>query len=160
MTDELRPEEAARALNEIGQRQAQVIQQAIIPTWYWWAVAALMVAFAAAVDTRQGLVIGIGVAVFVVGVLTTTGWMVFRAIRCAQPRNELLGPRGVVAILGFVAVTVGVSLAVGFMLKASGVAYAATISVAVTAVILVVGGPILMRYLQGLMLASRIGSRR
>ena len=160
MTDQVQPEEAARALNEIGQRQAQVIQQAIIPTWYWWAVAALMVAFAAAVDTRQGLVIGIGVAVFVVGVLTTTGWMVFRAIRCAQPRNELLGPRGVVAILGFVAVTVGVSLAVGFMLKASGVAYAATISVAVTAVILVVGGPILMRYLQGLMLASRIGSRR
>src|SRR5215471_695673 len=115
MTDELRPEEAARALNEIGQRQAQVIQQAIIPTWYWWAIAALMVAFAAAVDTRQGLVIGIGVAVFVVGVLTTTGWMVFRAIRCAQPRNELLGPRGVVAILGFVAVTVGVSLALGLI---------------------------------------------
>ena len=74
--------------------------------------------------------------------------------------NDLLGPSGVVAILGFAAVTVGVSLAVGFILKASGGSYAATISVSVTAVILVVGGPMLMRYLQGLMLANRTGSRR
>ena len=163
MTDQIRPEEAALALNEIGQRQEQVIRLVIIPTWYWWAIAVLMVAFAAAVDTRQGLVIGIGAAVFVADVLTTTGWVVFRAVRAvrsAQPRNDLLGPGGVVAILAFVAVTVGVSLAVGFILKASGVSYAATISVAVTAVMLVVGGPLLMRYLQGLMLANRIGSRR
>jgi hypothetical protein len=160
MTDQVRPEEAARALNEIGQRQAQVIRLAVIPTWYWWAIAVLMVAFAAAVDTRQSLVVGIGAAVFVAGVLTTTGRVVFRAVHNAQPRNDLLGPGGVVAILAFVAVTVGVSLAVGFILKASGVSYAATISVAVTAVMLVVGGPLLMRYLQGLMLANRIGSRR
>ena len=158
MTDQIRPEEAARALDEIGQRQ--VIRQAIIPTWYWCAIAALMVAFAAAVDIRQGLVVGIGVAVFVASVLTTIGWVVFRAVRCAQPRNDLLGPSGVVAIPGFVAVTVGVSLAVGFILKASGVSYAATISVAVTTVMLVVGGPLLMRYLQDLMIANRIGSRR
>ena len=65
-----------------------------------------------------------------------------------------------VAILGFVAVTVGVSLAVAFILKASGVSYAATIGVSVTAVMLVVGGPMLMRHLQGRMLANRSGSRR
>jgi hypothetical protein len=119
-----------------------------------------MVAFAAAVDTRQGLVVGIGTAVFVAGVLTTTGRVVFRAVGRAQPRNDLLGPGGVVAILGFVAVTVGVSLAVAFTLKASGVSYAATIGVSVAAVMLVVGGPMLMRHLQGLMLANRSGSRR
>src|SRR4029453_9909804 len=106
-----------------------------------------MVAFAAAVDTRQGLVVGIGAAVFVAGVLTTTGRVVFRAVYSAQPRNDLLGPRGVIASLGFVAVTIGVSLAVGFILKASGVSYAATISVSITAALLVVGGPLLMRYL-------------
>ena len=106
MADQVRPEEAARALTEIGQRQEQVIRLAVIPNWYWWAIAVLMVAFAAAVDTRQGLVVGIGTAVFVAGVLTTTGWVVFRAVRSAQPRNDLLGPGGVVAILGFVAVTI------------------------------------------------------
>lgn len=80
MADQVRPEEAARALTEIGQRQEQVIRLAVIPDWYWWAIAVLMVAFAAAVDTRQGLVVGIGTAVFVAGVLTTTGWVVFRAV--------------------------------------------------------------------------------
>jgi hypothetical protein len=160
VTDQVRPEEAARALTEIGQRQEQVIRLAVIPNWYWWAIAVLMVVFAAAVDTRRGLVVGIGTAVFVAGVLTTTGRVVFRAVSSAQPRNDLLGPGGVVAILGFVAVTVGVSLAVAFILKASGVSYAATIAVLVPAVVLVVGGPMLMRYLQGLMLANRSGSRR
>jgi hypothetical protein len=160
VADQVRPEEAARALTEIGQRQEQVIRLAVIPTWYWWAIAVLMVAFAAAVDTRQGLVVGIGTAVFVAGVLTTTGWVVFRTVGRAQPRNDLLGPGGVVAILGFVAVTVGVSLAVAFILKASGVSYAATIGVSVVSVMLVVGGPMLMRHLQGRMLANRSGSRR
>ena len=130
------------------------------PMTDWWAIAVLMVTFAAAVDTRQGLVVGIGTAVFVAGVLTTTGWVVVRAVGSAQPRNDLLGPAGVVAILGFVAVTVGVSLAVAFILKASGVAYAATIGVSVAAVLLVVGGPMLMRHLQRRMLANRSGSRR
>ena len=160
MADQVRPEEAARALTEIGQRQEQVIRLAVIPTWYWWAIAILMVTFAAAVDTRQGLVVGIGTAVFVAGVVTTTGWVVLRAVGSAQPRNDLLGPGGVVAILGFVAVTVGVSLAAGLSLKASGVAHAATIAVSVAAVLLVVGGPMLMRHLQGRMLANRSGSRR
>jgi hypothetical protein len=160
MTDQVRPEEAARALTEIGQRQEQVIRLAVIPNWYWWAIAVLMVELAAAVDTRQGLVVGIGVAVFVAGVLTATGRVVFRAVGSAQPRNDLLGPGGVVAILGFVAVIVGVSLAVGFILKASGVAYPATIAVSITAVMLVFGGRMLMRYLQDLMLANRSASRR
>lgn len=160
MTDQVRPEEAARALTEIGHRQEQVIRLAIIPNWYWWAIAVLMVTFAAAVDTGQGLVVGIGTAVFVAGVLTTTGWVVFRAVGSAQPRNDLLGVGGVVTILGFVAVTVGTSLAVAFTLKASGVSYAATIGVSVAAVLLVVGGPMLMRHLQGRMLANRSGSRR
>ena len=48
MTDQVRPEEAARALTEIDQRQEQVIRLAVIPTWYWWAIAVLMVTFAAA----------------------------------------------------------------------------------------------------------------
>lgn len=160
VTDQVRPEEAARALTEIDQRQEQVIRLAVIPNWYWWAIAVLMVAFTAAVDTRQSLIVGIGTTVFVAGVLAATGWAVFRAVGSAQPRNELLGFGGVVAILGFVAVTIGVSLAITLILNASGVSYAATIGVSVAAVLLVVGGPMLMRYLQGLMLANRSGSRR
>jgi hypothetical protein len=160
MPDQIGPQEAARALTEIGQRQEHVIRLAVVPNWYWWAIAVLMVAFATAVDTGQGLFVGIGTAVFVAGVLITTGAMVFRAVRSAQPRNDLLGPGGVVAILGFVAVTISVSLAIAFTLTASGVSYAVTIGVSVTAMMLVVGGPMLMGYLQGRMLANRSGSRQ
>lgn len=160
MTDQVQPEEAARALTEIGQRQEQVIRLAVIPNWYWWAIGVLMVAFAAAVDTRQRLVLGIGVTLFVVGVLATTARVVYRGVRSAQLRNDLLGERGVLAILSFVAVIVGVSLAVAFTLQAFRVSHPATIGVSVTAVMLVVGGPMLMRYLKGLMLANRTGSGR
>ena len=92
MADQVRPEEAARALTEIGQRQDQVIRLVVIPNWYWLAIAVLMVAFAAAVDTRQSLVVGIGTAVFVAGVLTTTGLVVFRAVRSARPRTTCSAP--------------------------------------------------------------------
>jgi hypothetical protein len=53
-----------------------------------------------------------------------------------------------------------VSLVAAFILEASGVSYAATLGVSVTAVLLVVGGPMLMRHLRGRMLANRSGSRR
>lgn len=160
MTDQPGPEEAARALSEIGQRQEQVIRLAIIPNWYWWAIGVLMVVLAAAVDSRQAIVLGIGTAVFVGGVLASTGRVVYHGVRSAQLRNDLLGARGVLAILGFVAIIVCVSLAVAFILKALKVSYPATIGVTVSALMLVVGGPLLMRYLKGLMLANRAGSRR
>ena len=40
MTEHPRPEEAAQALTEIRQRQQQVIDLAVLPTWYWWAPSA------------------------------------------------------------------------------------------------------------------------
>ncbi|MGW0760929.1 hypothetical protein ACWD1Y_31385 [Streptomyces sp. NPDC002814] len=161
MTDQVRPEEAARALTEIDQRQEQIIRTASLPRWFWGAIAFLMVAFAAVVDTTQGgLIQGMATALFVAGVLTTVGLVAFRSVRSAQPHNSLFGPRIMAADLAFAAVIVGVSLAATLILKASGVSYAATIGASVTAVILVVGGPMYTRYRQGLMLANRSGSRR
>jgi hypothetical protein len=159
MNDQVRPDEAARALSEIGRRQEQVIELTIIPTWYWWAIAVLMIGFSAAVETREPLPVGIGTALFVTGVLAATGGLVFGAVRRAQPRNDLLGPAGVLAILGFVALTLAVSLPIAFALDANGVRHAALIGVSAAAVTLVVGGPVLMRYLRRLMLANRAGSR-
>src|SRR5262245_2812723 len=120
MTEQVRPDEAARALAQIRDRQEQVINVAVVPTWYWWVIGGLMVGFAAAVDTRRPAVVGLGVSVFVLAVLASTGWVVRRALQ-VQVRGELLGARGVLLILGFVAVVVGGSLAVAFSLQAAGV---------------------------------------
>jgi hypothetical protein len=160
MNEELRPDEAARALTEIRQRQEQVIKLAIIPAWYWWAIAGLMVGFSAAIDSHRRLAIGIATSVFVIGVLAATGRIVVGGLRRAQLRNDLLGPIGVFAILGFVATILAVSLPTAFALQAAGVRYAATLSVLIGAVLMVVGGPFLMRLLQRIMLAKRTGGHR
>jgi hypothetical protein len=159
MTERVPPDEAARALDEIRRRQAQVIDVATIPTWYWWAIGALMVGFAVAVDTRRPAAIGVGVSVFVVAVLALTLRVVTSALR-TQLRNDLIGARGVLAILGFVGLVVGVTLAVAFSLRAAGLPYPATVADAVGGVLLGLGGPRLMRALRRIMLANRAGSTR
>jgi hypothetical protein len=155
----LRPDEAANALNEIGHRQEQVIKNVLIPKWFWWSTAALMVGFTAAVDSRIPLAIGIGTAVFVVGIIATVARVVLVAARRAQVRNDLVSPAGVFVILGFVAAVLAVSLPTAFALEASGVRYAATIGVMVGALCMVAGEPLLTRTLQRIMLANRVGAR-
>lgn len=147
-------DEAAAALSTVEQRQRQIVDQAQLPTLFWWATSLLMVVFAVAVDTYRNhpVAIGVSVVVFVAAVLTVTGWAVRRAAR-AQVSNRLLGPRGVLAILVFVGVDVGISLAVAFAMQARGLTHPATIGVAIGAVLLALGGPRLMAYLRGQMLA-------
>jgi hypothetical protein len=85
---------------------------------------------------------------------------VIGGMRRTQPRNELLGPIGVLAILGFVATVLAVSLPTAFALQAAGVRYPGTLGVLVGAILMVLGGPWLMRLLQRIMLAKRAGSQR
>ena len=160
MHKDVQPDEAARALTEIGRRQEQVINLAIIPTWFWWAIAVLMVGLAAAVDSHRPVAIGVGTSLFVIGVLAVTGWVVINSARQAQLRNELLGPGGVLAILGFVAIVIGVSLPTAFALQAAGVRYPATVGMLVAAALMVIGGPLLTRHLRRIMLSHRTGSQR
>jgi hypothetical protein len=160
MADVLRPDEAAQALAEIEQRREQVIELVIIPSWYWWAIAVSMVALAVGIDSREPLAIGLGTGVFVLGVGVGTTWVVARALRRAQPRNDLPGPAGVLAILGFVAAVNAVAIPTALALKAAGVGYPATWGVIAGAVVMVAGGPLLMRFLRRMMLANRLGGDR
>ena len=157
MSERMLPEDAARALAEVDRRQRQVIALAAIPDWYWWAVGALMVVLAVGVDVRTSASIAIVVPVFVVGMLATTGTVVLGAFRRALPRNDLLVPQGIFAILGFVGLTVGVTLAIAFSLRAVGVSYPATSGCVVGALIMGIGGRRLSRYLTRVMLRNRNG---
>jgi hypothetical protein len=153
MTEQVRPDEAARALDEINRRKAQVVDVATIPNWFWWATGALMVVLAIGVDSRRPLVLGLCVTVFVVGLLGTVGAVVVAAVR-TRPRNELLGARGILTILGFDALVIGISLGASFWLRGAGVSHAATYGVLVGAVVLGIGGPMLMRRVRRIMLAG------
>jgi hypothetical protein len=160
MTEQLRPEEAAQALSEIRHRQQQVIDLAALPTWYWWAMGALTVVLAAGVDTHTPTAVGTTIAVFVLGVLTATGWALAGTLRHAPLRNGLLDRRGVAAILGFVALTVGITLGIALTLRATGSSHPATLAAVIGGLGMGTGGPILGRRLRRIMLANRAGSPR
>jgi hypothetical protein len=159
MNEQLRPEEAASALAEVGRRQEQVIDAATLPNWYWWTIGGLMVVLAAGVDAHRPWTIAVAVPVFVLGVLAATGYVTAGAVTRAQLRNGLLDGRGAVSIVVFVAVIVGVTLGIAFALRAAGVPYPATQACLVGALGMGAGGPMLMRYLRNVMLGNRIGSR-
>lgn len=146
-------DEAAAALSAVQERQRQIVDQAQLPTWYWSAIGALMVAFAATVDSYRNhpVVIGVSVAIFVAAVLSLTGWAIRRVAR-AQVSGHILGARGVLAILAFIGAVIGISLAAAFAFQARGLTHPATAGVTVGAVLLALGGPRLMSYLRRQML--------
>jgi FtsH-binding integral membrane protein len=161
MTGNLQPEEATTALAEIRQRQETVIDAVLVPAWYWWVVAAGMVAIGAATDSRSATVLAVVIPVAVVVIAALTAVMIFGAWRRAQVRSsDLLGDRGALAIVGFVWLVVGLTLGIGFGLRAAGAHLPATIATAVGGAALVVGGPLLMRWLRRIMLGNRTGGSR
>ena len=157
MNSELHPGEAADALAEIRKRQQQVIDRAIVPTWYWWVVGALMVVLAVGVDTRTHLALGITIPVFVVGMLAATGVAVRSQVLDARVHGGLLDGTAVIAILVFVALIVGCTLGIAFGLRAAGVSYPATIACAAGGVAMGLGGRVLNRQLRRIMLDNRAG---
>ena len=157
MANEVRPDEAVGALTEIARRRAQVVTLTIIPTWFWWATAVLMVGFTLAVETGRPQVIGIATAAFVFGIFIVVGRIVLGVVGRAQPRNNLLGRTGALAIVGFDLGILAVSFPTAFALEAAGVRFPATAGVLVAGVCMVVGGPLLMRYLRRLMIENRAG---
>ena len=158
--NDLHADEAAQALADIQRRQQQVIDQATLPGWYWWSVGALMVVLAGGVDTRTPAALGGVVAVFVVGLLSVTGVVVRGQFLRARLRDGLLDGRGVMEILGFVALIVGCTLGLAFGLRAAGVPYPATLACLAGGIALGLGGPVLMRILRQIMLGNRAGSTR
>lgn len=152
MPEQPPPSEAAEALAEIRQRHEQVLDQSLTPNWFWWAIGLLIVVFSIAVDTDNGLVIGIGTTVFVLGICAAVGVVVVRSLRHAQARSSLLGNAGALAIAGFVLGVLAVTLPVTFVLARLDTPYAATWGSLVCAILMGVGGPILMRRLRATML--------
>ncbi len=161
MSGLLQPEEATSALAQIRRQQGKVIDAVLVPAWYWWAVAAGMVAIGAAVDTGDAVVLAVAIPIAAVVIAALTVAMIFGAYQHAQVRSsELLGSRGAVAIVGFVWLVVALALGIGFALRAGGAHLPATIATTIGGVALVTGGPFLMRKLREIMLGNRAGRAR
>jgi hypothetical protein len=149
MSDPIEPADAARALDEIDRRRAQVIRRKIFPRWYWWAHGALLLAFMVVLQSGNAAVTwsGIGLYAVVAGAIDLP---VSRAARAAAPRRGLGGPgearRTLIAIACFMACLLGVMMTTTFSLRAAGVHYAVIIAGTITAVLFAVGGQLLVRW--------------
>jgi hypothetical protein len=151
----IHPDEAARSLSEVRERQRRALAAGLIPTWFWWAIAALVTVFCAGIESKRPAYIAVAATVFGVGIAVTVVTVVTRGR--AQVRNDLLGPTVGLAISGFVIGVVGVTLGVAFALQAAGVAYPATWASLVNAVGMIVGGPILMRKIHAMATTRTLG---
>jgi hypothetical protein len=152
------PDEASDALGRIRSSQERVIRAALIPAWYWWAVAVGMVVIGGAVDTRKPVVLGIAIPVAALCIAAVTLAMIFGLGRGARIKSdELLGGRGALLIVGFVWLIVGLTLGVGFGLRAAGTPAPATIATTAGALLLGLAGPAVNRRLNKIMLSNRAG---
>ncbi|MEP6753482.1 MAG: hypothetical protein ABI959_12110 [Candidatus Dormiibacterota bacterium] len=151
--------DAALELAEIERRQTGVIDAVLIPRWYWWAVGLLVVPIGVTVDSHQRIATAVVAVLMALVIAGLSVWMVSGSYPGARIQPATLGSAGALYIVGFVWLVVGVSLVVAFGLQAAGVAYPATIGTVLAAVMLIVGGPMLMTRLRRTMVARSVGAR-
>jgi hypothetical protein len=163
MSDEQQPQpagtgataaEAAAELAEIQRRQEQVIRAVLVPTWYWWVIAAAIVTIGAARDSGDLVVQAtvIPLAVLVMAVLT--GVMIPEVRRRVQVHTPQTDSRTAAAIFVMIVLVDGVIISLAISLAAAHVPHPVTIGCAAGAAVLVITGPLVNRYLRGLMLSQ------
>ncbi|MEV6632307.1 hypothetical protein AB0M54_16315 [Actinoplanes sp. NPDC051470] len=150
MNEHIHPDDAARSLAEVRRRKEQIVALSRIPGWFRWTVALLAVVLAAGLDSRRPLLIGVGTTVFVLGLLIALGVIFGRGWSRATPRHDLLGPRAGLVIVAFVGLVLLVNLPTTFLLQAAGSPLPATVGAVAGGVVMIVGGPIVARYLRRL----------
>jgi hypothetical protein len=146
--------EAAAELAEIQRRQQQVIKTVLVPVWYWWVMAAAIVAIGAARDSHVTVVLAITIPLAVLVMVVLTGAMIPEVRRRVQVHSATQpGARGAAAIFGLIVLVNAVIIAAAASLDASHVPHPMTIGYAAGAAVLVTAGPLVMGYCRRLMLS-------
>ena len=147
--------EPAAELAEIQRRQGHVIKAVLVPVWYWWAMAAGIVAIGAARDSGDLVVQAITIPLAVLVMAVLTGAMIPAVRRRVQVYSATQpGARGAAAIFGLIVLVDGVIVGTAISLAAARARYPATIGTAAGAAVLVIGGPLVNKYLRRLMLSQ------
>ena len=147
--------EAAAELAEIQRRQEQVINAVLVPVWFWWVIAAAIVAIGAARDSGDLVVQAITIPLAVLVMAVLTGAMIPAVRRRVQVHSATLpGGRGAIAISGMIVLVDGVIVATAASLAAARVPHPVTIGCAAGAAVLVIVGPLVNQYVRRLMLSQ------
>ena len=146
--------QAAAELAEIRRRQEQVIKAVLVPVWFWWVIAAGIVAIGAARDSGNLTVqaITIPLAALVMAVLSLA--MIPEVRRRVQVHSPQTRGRAAAAIIGMIVLVDGVILGTAASLAAAHLRYPGTIGCAAGAAVIVIAGPLVNRYVRRLMLSQ------
>jgi hypothetical protein len=147
--------EAAAELAQIQRRQGQVIKAVLVPVWYWWAMAAGIVAIGGGRDSGDLVVQAITIPLAVLVMAVLTGAMIPAVRRRVQVYSATQpGARGAAAIFGLIVLVDAMIIGTAASLAAAHYRYPATIGCAAGAAVLVIAGPLVNRYLRRLMLSQ------
>jgi uncharacterized membrane protein len=146
------PAEAAAELAEIRRRQEQVIKAVLVPVWYWWVVAAGIVAIGVARDSGDLTVEAVTIPLAALVMAVLTGAMIPELRRRVQVHTEQTRARATAAIIGMIVLVDGVILGTAASLHAAHLRYPGTIGCAAGAAVLVIAGPLVNRYVRRSML--------
>jgi len=146
--------EAAAELAEIRRRQEQVIKAVLVPVWFWWVIAAGIVAIGAARDSGNLTVEAITIPLAALVMVVLTGAMIPELRRRVKVHTPQTSPRAAAAIIGMIVLVDGVILGTAAGLHAAHFRYPGTIGCAAGAAVLVIAGPLLNQYSRRLMLSQ------
>ncbi len=146
--------EAAAELAEIRRRQEQVINAVLVPLWYWWVIAAGIVAIGAARDSGDLVVQAITIPLAALVMAVLTGAMIPELRRRVKVHTPQTSGRAAAAIIGMIVLVDGVILGTAASLAAAHLRYPGTIGCAAGAAVLLIAGPLVNRYLRRLMLSQ------
>ncbi len=125
----------------------------LVPVWYWWVIAAAIVAIGAARDSGDLVVQAITIPLAVVVMAVLTGVMIPALRRRVQVNSTTQpGARGAAAIFGLIVLLDGVIVGTAIGLATAHDSHPVTIGCAAGATVLVIAGPLVNRYLRRLML--------
>jgi hypothetical protein len=144
---------AAAELAKIQRRQERVIEAVLVPVWYWWVMAAAIVAVGAARDSGdlavQAVTIPLAVLVMIVLIgATTSTWRRVQVNEATQPDG-----RAAAAIIAMIVLVDAVTISLAISLAAAHVPHPITIGCAAGAAVLLIAGPLVNHYLHTLMLS-------
>ena len=147
--------EAAAELAEIQRRHEQVIKTALVPVWYWWAYAAVLVAYGFGRDSGDPAVKATVITLAVLAMVVLSVVMIPEVRRRVkvhldpQPQARLTA-----AVIGLILLVFLVTGFTAIALVDARVAYPVTIACAAGGAVLVIAGPLVNRYMHKLMLAQ------
>jgi hypothetical protein len=147
--------EAAGALAQIKRRQERVIKTVLVPVWYWWVMAAGMVAIGVARDNGSAVVLAITIPLAVLVMAGLTARTIPAVRRRVQVHSTTRpGARGAAAIFALIALVDVTIVATAASLAAAHDPDSATIATAAGAAVTVIAGPLVNRYVGALMLSK------